>query len=85
MNVVALQVFVSLVLVAGSLVLFVHSVRQRDHEHADRLSLAPLESDVDLAPALQGTIQDATQETTDEPHGPQSGKASKETVCRRDG
>jgi hypothetical protein len=45
-NVVVLQVFVSLMLVAGSLVLFVHSVRQRDHEHADRLSLAPLEEDL---------------------------------------
>jgi hypothetical protein len=45
MNVMLLQVFVSLMLVAGSLVLFVHSVRQRDHEHADRLSLAPLEDD----------------------------------------
>jgi hypothetical protein len=45
MNVMVLQVFVSLVLVASSLVLFVHSVRQRDHEHADRLSLAPLDDD----------------------------------------
>lgn len=46
MNVVVLQVFVSLMLVAGSIVLFVYSVRQRDHEHADRLSLAPLEDDL---------------------------------------
>jgi hypothetical protein len=45
MTVVALQVFVSLMLVAGSLLLFVHGVRQRDHEHADRLALAPLEDD----------------------------------------
>ncbi|HEY0706025.1 MAG TPA: hypothetical protein VGG33_04475 [Polyangia bacterium] len=81
MNVVALQVFVSLVLVAGSLVLFVHSVRQRDHEHADRLSLAPLESDLDMAPALQ----EGKQEKRNEVPGPQIGKASKETVCRRDG
>jgi hypothetical protein len=44
-NIVVLQVFVSLMLVAGSLVLFAYSVRQRDHEHADRLSLAPLEDD----------------------------------------
>ncbi len=54
MNVVVLQVFVSLMLVAGSLVLFVHSVRQRDHEHADRLSLAPLEEDAS-APVLHST------------------------------
>jgi hypothetical protein len=40
-----LQVFVSLMLVAGALVLFAYSVRHRDHEHADRLSLFPLEDD----------------------------------------
>jgi hypothetical protein len=45
MSIVSLQVFVSLALVAGSIVLFVFSVRQRDFEHADRLSLAPLEKD----------------------------------------
>ena len=45
MTVIVLQVFVSLVLVAGSVVLFIHSVRQRDYEHADRLALAPLEDD----------------------------------------
>jgi len=45
MSVVVVQVFVSLLLVAGSLVLFVHSVRQRDFDHADRLALAPLEDD----------------------------------------
>ena len=45
MSIVALQVFVSLVLVAGSIVLFLYTVRQRDFEHADRLSLAPLERD----------------------------------------
>jgi len=37
MSVIALQVFVSLLLVAGSLVLFVFTVRQRDFDHADRL------------------------------------------------
>lgn len=50
MIVVALQLLVSLLLVAGSLVLFVHSVRQRDFEHDDRLALAPLEDD-DTQPA----------------------------------
>jgi len=45
MSVIALQVFVSLILVAGSLVLFVFTVRQRDFDHADRLSLSPLEPD----------------------------------------
>ena len=45
MSIIAMQVLVSLGLVAGSIVLFVFSVRQRDFEHADRLSLAPLEND----------------------------------------
>jgi hypothetical protein len=45
MAVLTLQVFVSLVLVVGSLLLFGVSVRNRDHEHADRLSLLPLADD----------------------------------------
>ena len=45
MNVIVLQVFVSLMLVAGSVLLFVISVKQRDHEHADRLALFPLEEE----------------------------------------
>jgi hypothetical protein len=70
MNVVVLQVFVSLMLVAGSLVLFVHSIRQRDHEHADRLSLAPLEDDQPTPAGLASPVQtpatasDQTDKTT---------------------
>jgi hypothetical protein len=45
MNVLVLQVFVSLMLVVSSVLLFAYSVRHRDHEHADRLSLFPLEDD----------------------------------------
>lgn len=45
MNVLVLQVFVSLMLVAGGLLLFAWSVKQADHEHADRLSLLPLEEE----------------------------------------
>jgi hypothetical protein len=48
-NVVPIQVFVSLLLVAGSVVLFVFTARQRDFDHADRLSLAPLEDDAPAA------------------------------------
>jgi hypothetical protein len=44
-EVLILQVFVSLLLVAGSLLLFSYSMRQRDHEHADRLSLLAIERD----------------------------------------
>ncbi len=64
MNVVVLQVFVSLMLVAGSIVLFVYSVRQGDHEHVDRLALAPLEDDGDRAAKMTTTT------TTDAPARP---------------
>jgi len=50
LDVLILQVFVSLMLVVGSLVLFGFSMRQRDHEHADRLSLLPMAAD-DARPA----------------------------------
>jgi hypothetical protein len=44
-EVVILQVFVSLMLVVGSVLLFGFTYRQRDFEHADRLALLPLESE----------------------------------------
>ena len=46
MNVLSLQIFISLMLVAGAVALFVFTVRSRTLEHSDRLSLAPLEEDV---------------------------------------
>jgi hypothetical protein len=45
MIILVLQIFVSLVLVGGAVALFVYTVRSRTFEHADRLSLAPLEDD----------------------------------------
>ena len=45
MDVVILQVFVSLMLVVGSVVLFAFTCRQRDFDHADRLALLPLDKD----------------------------------------
>jgi hypothetical protein len=42
MDVLIVLVFVSLVLVAGSIVLFVFTMRQRDFEHGERLSILPL-------------------------------------------
>ncbi len=53
MSVIFLQVFVSLMLVAGSATLFVFTIRARTFEHADRLSLAPLEDDAPPSPKLQ--------------------------------
>jgi hypothetical protein len=43
MEVVILQVFVSLILVVGSILLFAFTCHARSFEHADRLALLPLE------------------------------------------
>ena len=53
MDVIPLQVFVSLCLVFGAVLLFAFSVRQRDHEHADRLSLLPLADDAAFVEELK--------------------------------
>ena len=45
MEVLILQVFVSLLLVVGSIVLFVFTCRSRTFDHADRLALLPVEDD----------------------------------------
>jgi hypothetical protein len=45
MEVLILQVFVSLMLVVGSLLLFGFTCRQRDFDHADRLALLPLQKE----------------------------------------
>lgn len=50
MSVIVLQVFVSLMLVSGSVLLFVWTVRSRTLEHSDRLSLMPLEEDESSSP-----------------------------------
>ena len=55
MSVIVLQVFVSLMLVVGSVVMFLASVRQKDHDHHDRLSLAPLEEDAQCKPSESNT------------------------------
>jgi hypothetical protein len=46
MEVVSLQVFVSAMLVLGSVILYAISVKQGDSDHADRLSLLPLEDEI---------------------------------------
>jgi hypothetical protein len=45
MEILVVQVFVSLLLVVGGVVLLAYSIKQADHEHADRLSLLPLQED----------------------------------------
>jgi hypothetical protein len=44
-EILILQVFVSLLLVAGSLLLFAYSARHRDHQHSGHLALLPLENE----------------------------------------
>lgn len=43
MDILILQVFVSLGLVVGSVLLFLFTTKQRDFDHADRLALLPLD------------------------------------------
>ena len=68
-----------MLLVAGSLVLFVHSVRQRDFEHADRLALAPLDDDTTFARATIATARtpiDACKRNGSSTTTPSSGASS---------
>ena len=45
MDIVFLLVFVSSVLVSCSIGAFVYTMKQNDHDHTDRLALAPLRDD----------------------------------------
>lgn len=68
MNVMVLQVFVSLMLVLSSVVLFVFTVKSRTFEHADRLSLTPLENDdivasANASPPANTTTKQSNQES----------------------
>jgi len=44
-EVLILQVFVSLMLVALAILLFARSCRQKEYDHADRLALLPLDDE----------------------------------------
>lgn len=59
MSVVPLLVFCSLLLGGVSILLFLRSVGSGDHEHADRLSLLPLEDDAAPRPPSTGTDRGA--------------------------
>jgi hypothetical protein len=61
MNVIVLQVFVSLMLVVGSVLLYAFSVRHRDYEHADRLALIPLEDDTARPPPAESSESKSQQ------------------------
>ena len=53
MEVLVLQVFVSLMLVGGSVLLFWFSCNKSDFDHADRLALLPIEHE-EAAPYRAG-------------------------------
>lgn len=61
MEVLILQVFVSLVLVLGSILLFAYSTKQRDHQHGGHLALLPLEGD---SPSARPTSARPEKEVT---------------------
>ncbi len=67
MDILILQVFVSLLLVVSSVLLFGFTCRQRSFDHSDRLALLPMEDD---GPAVAGT---------DPPRPPPSPPRVKET------
>lgn len=52
MEILVLQVFVSLMLVGSSLLLFWFTSQQRDFDHTDRLALLPMEADVPASSEL---------------------------------
>ena len=70
MDVLILQIFVSLILVVGSLFLFGVSARQKDYEHADRLALLPLEDDARAPTPLPKTSPDSLLEPSPPEHTP---------------
>ena len=58
MDILILQVFVSLLLVVSSVILFGFTCRQRSFDHSDRLALLPVEDDESSAsppPAVKET------------------------------
>lgn len=50
MNVLILLIFVSAMMVTLAVLLFAWTLRERTHEHTDRLGLLPLEDDAPPSP-----------------------------------
>ena len=62
MDVVILLVFISLGLVAASLFFFFHRLKEGDFDHADRLSLAPLDDEPAATDAASAADDDPQPE-----------------------
>jgi nitrogen fixation-related uncharacterized protein len=52
MEILVVQIFVSLLLVVGGVLALAYSVKQADHEHADRLSILPLDDERPTLPPV---------------------------------
>ena len=65
MSIIPLLLFCSLILVVGSIVLFVFSAKQGDCHESDRLCLMPLEDDTESS--LPGRSDGATETTLNSP------------------
>ncbi|MHC5065862.1 MAG: cytochrome oxidase [Planctomycetota bacterium] len=63
MSVVPLLVFCSLALATCGVLFFLYSTRSRDHQHADRLSLLPLEEDAEPAERSTSCEQESQSKT----------------------
>lgn len=57
MEVLSLQIFVSLMLVLGSVLLFFHAQKGKVHEQADRLALLPLADDAGPTRAANQNVE----------------------------
>lgn len=67
MDVLSLQIFVSLILVLVSILLFLHAAKSKAHEHAERLALLPLEGDREAPPKTSGA---SGADRSSSPRGP---------------
>lgn len=55
MDILILQVFVSLLLVVSSVILFGFTCRQRSFDHSDRLALLPVEDEASSSTPVKET------------------------------
>jgi hypothetical protein len=62
-DILILQVFVSLLLVVGSVILFAFTCRQRSFDHADRLALLPVDDDSEPQPLERTERTEGTKGT----------------------
>ncbi|MFO0662924.1 MAG: hypothetical protein U0174_03180 [Polyangiaceae bacterium] len=67
MEVIPLQLFVSLMLVVGSVLLFLKVCSDRTFDHSDRLSLLPIEEEKNTN-NLRHEVRSASQSSVEQKH-----------------